>query len=56
MKAPKADLAVNAPQSVGSAIRDQFITALARGYENFDWGALGRVAADDAGLKPKRRR
>ena len=48
--------AVDVPLPVGSAIRDQFITALARGYENFDWGALGRVAADDAGLKPKKKR
>ena len=48
--------AVDVPLPVGSAIRDQFITAIARGYENFDWGALGRVAADDAGLKPKRKR
>lgn len=46
--------AANVPMPIGSVIRDQFITALARGYENFDWGGLGRVSADNAGLKPKK--
>lgn len=46
--------ALDVPLPTASLIRDQFLTALARGYENFDWGALGRVAADNAGLKPKK--
>lgn len=46
--------ALGVPLPTASLIRDQFLTALARGYENFDWGALGRVAADNAGLKPRK--
>ncbi len=37
---------------LGSLVRDQFLTALARGYHDFDWAGMARVAADDAGLKP----
>jgi 3-hydroxyisobutyrate dehydrogenase-like beta-hydroxyacid dehydrogenase len=40
------------PMPLGSLVRDQFLTALARGYHEFDWAGLGRVCADDAGLKP----
>jgi 3-hydroxyisobutyrate dehydrogenase-like beta-hydroxyacid dehydrogenase len=38
------------PMPVASAIRDAFITAMARGYENRDWSVLGRIAAENAGL------
>ncbi len=40
------------PMPLGSLVRDQFLTALARGYHEFDWAGLGRVCAEDAGLKP----
>ncbi len=45
--------AFGVPMPVGTIIRDKFLAGLERGYNDFDWGALGRVAADDAGLKPK---
>ncbi len=38
------------PMPIGSLVRDQFLTALARGYHEFDWAGLGRVCAEDAGL------
>jgi 3-hydroxyisobutyrate dehydrogenase-like beta-hydroxyacid dehydrogenase len=38
------------PMPIASVLRDRFVTALARGYENSDWSVIGRVAAEDAGL------
>jgi 3-hydroxyisobutyrate dehydrogenase-like beta-hydroxyacid dehydrogenase len=42
------------PMPLGSLVRDQFLTALARGYHDFDWAGLGRVCAEDAGLPPRK--
>jgi 3-hydroxyisobutyrate dehydrogenase-like beta-hydroxyacid dehydrogenase len=42
--------AVAVPMPVASLIRDHFLTALARGYQELDWSALARIAAEDAGL------
>lgn len=39
------------PMPVASAVRDRFLTAMARGWEELDWAALGKVAADAAGLR-----
>ncbi len=42
--------AKDVPMPVASVIRDQFLAGIERGYGDLDWGALGRVSADDAGL------
>jgi 3-hydroxyisobutyrate dehydrogenase-like beta-hydroxyacid dehydrogenase len=42
--------AQSVPMPIASVIRDRFITAIARGHANSDWSALGRIAAEDAGL------
>ena len=41
---------LNVPMPVASLVRDQFISALARGYENKDWSAVTLVSAEAAGL------
>jgi 3-hydroxyisobutyrate dehydrogenase-like beta-hydroxyacid dehydrogenase len=41
---------VAVPMPIASLVRDRFLTALARGYQDMDWAALGRVCADDAAL------
>ena len=38
------------PMPVASAIRDRFLTAVARGDGELDWAALGKVAAEAAGV------
>ena len=38
------------PMPIASVLRDRFVTALARGYQDKDWSVVGRVAAEDAGL------
>lgn len=42
--------AMSVPMPIASVVRDQFLTGMARGYEDLDWAALGKVSADDAGL------
>ncbi len=42
------------PMPIASVVRDRYLTALARGYQDLDWAALGRVCAEDAGLVGKR--
>ena len=39
------------PMPVASILRDQYLTALAQGWENSDWSAIARLAAHNAGLK-----
>jgi 3-hydroxyisobutyrate dehydrogenase-like beta-hydroxyacid dehydrogenase len=39
------------PMPSVSVVRDRLITAIARGYGELDWTALGLVAAEEAGLK-----
>ncbi len=48
----EAAQAKTVPMPIGSLVRDRFLTALARGYHEFDWAGLGRVCAEDAGLAP----
>ncbi|MCE6988828.1 NAD(P)-dependent oxidoreductase [Dyadobacter sp. CY323] len=43
---------VNAPMPMADLIRNRFISALAKGRENLDWGALAMGASDDAGTTP----
>lgn len=38
------------PMPVASVIRDQMMSALAQGYDDADWSALGEIAARNAGL------
>lgn len=40
----------NVPMPIASVLRDRFLTALGRGYEDKDWSVIGQVAAEDAGL------
>jgi 3-hydroxyisobutyrate dehydrogenase-like beta-hydroxyacid dehydrogenase len=40
----------NVPMPVASLLRDHFITGIARGNADFDWSALARLAAENAGL------
>jgi 3-hydroxyisobutyrate dehydrogenase-like beta-hydroxyacid dehydrogenase len=41
----------NAPMPLGSLIRDHLIAAIALGYGDADWSALGVVVAHNAGLR-----
>src|SRR5919109_1573835 len=40
--------AIAVPMPVASLIRDHFLTAIARGYQELDWSALARIAAENA--------
>ena len=42
--------AMSVPMPIASVVRDRFITGIARGYQDLDWAALGKVCADDAGI------
>jgi 3-hydroxyisobutyrate dehydrogenase-like beta-hydroxyacid dehydrogenase len=46
----QASEAANVPMPIASVLRDRFITAMARGYEEKDWSVIARVAAEDTGL------
>jgi 3-hydroxyisobutyrate dehydrogenase-like beta-hydroxyacid dehydrogenase len=39
------------PMPVASVIRDHFVSGMARGWGDMDWAALGKVVAEDAGLR-----
>jgi 3-hydroxyisobutyrate dehydrogenase-like beta-hydroxyacid dehydrogenase len=41
---------VGAPMPSVGVVRDRLITAIARGYGELDWAALGLIAAEEAGL------
>ena len=43
------------PMPVASVLRDQFLSALARGWEDLDWSAIARLAAENAGLKSEKK-
>jgi 3-hydroxyisobutyrate dehydrogenase-like beta-hydroxyacid dehydrogenase len=43
--------AVSVPMPSVSVVRDRLLAGMARGYGGLDWSALGRVAAEDAGLR-----
>jgi 3-hydroxyisobutyrate dehydrogenase-like beta-hydroxyacid dehydrogenase len=45
--------AANVPMPTASLIRDQFVSALARGYQDLDWSALALVSAENAALERK---
>lgn len=38
------------PMPLGSLLNDRFVRLLAQGGEQLDWSAIGRLAAEDAGL------
>ena len=40
-----------APMPSVGVVRDRMMTAIARGYGDLDWTALGQVAAEEAGLR-----
>ena len=42
--------AVGVPLPVASLVRDQMLTALARGFGESDWSVLGKLSAENAGL------
>jgi len=44
---------VEAPLPFASVVRDQFLSALARGYGELDWSALALVAEQNAGVAPR---
>ena len=41
------------PLPFASVVRDQFLSALARGYADLDWSALALVAEENAGIVPQ---
>lgn len=41
------------PMPIAGVLHDQYMTAIARGYGEFDWAGLGRLCAEDAGLPPR---
>jgi 3-hydroxyisobutyrate dehydrogenase-like beta-hydroxyacid dehydrogenase len=41
------------PLPVASLIRDRMITAIAQGAQDADWASFARLAAENAGLKPR---
>ncbi|CAG5008928.1 3-hydroxyisobutyrate dehydrogenase [Dyadobacter sp. CECT 9275] len=41
---------VNVPMPIADLVRNRFISALAKGRDNLDWGALALGASDDAGM------
>jgi 3-hydroxyisobutyrate dehydrogenase-like beta-hydroxyacid dehydrogenase len=43
---------VGAPMPSVGVVRDRLITAIARGYGELDWTALGLIATEEAGLHP----
>ena len=40
------------PMPAASLVHDRLVAMLARGWADFDWSALGLLAASDAGLAP----
>ena len=38
---------------VASVLRDQYLAALARGWDDSDWSVIARLAAENAGLNPR---
>jgi 3-hydroxyisobutyrate dehydrogenase-like beta-hydroxyacid dehydrogenase len=46
----EAASAKSVPMPIATAVRDQFLVGIERGYQDLDWAALGKVCADDAGL------
>jgi 3-hydroxyisobutyrate dehydrogenase-like beta-hydroxyacid dehydrogenase len=47
---------VEAPLPFASVVRDQFLSALARGHGELDWSALALVAEENAGVTPVARK
>jgi 3-hydroxyisobutyrate dehydrogenase-like beta-hydroxyacid dehydrogenase len=41
---------LNVPMPFASVVRDRFLTLLAHGGDRLDWSAIGRLAAQDAGV------
>lgn len=47
--------AAETPLPLASLIRDHMITALAHGNHNADWASVARLAAENAGLRPRQK-
>lgn len=45
--------ALGVPMPLASLVRDRFVALLAQGGADLDWSAIGRLAAQDAGLGPR---
>ncbi len=43
--------ASNTPMPFASVIHDQFLTAISRGMEDYDWSATAKLVSENAGLK-----
>jgi 3-hydroxyisobutyrate dehydrogenase-like beta-hydroxyacid dehydrogenase len=39
------------PMPMASIVRDRLIATMARGWNEFDWSALGKLATAEAGLE-----
>jgi 3-hydroxyisobutyrate dehydrogenase-like beta-hydroxyacid dehydrogenase len=46
--------AANVPMPTVGVVHDRLVTGMARGYAGMDWSALGRLAAEEAGLDSAR--
>ena len=47
----RAAEALAVPMPIASLIRDQMLSAVARGQGDLDWSSLAKIAAENAGLK-----
>jgi 3-hydroxyisobutyrate dehydrogenase-like beta-hydroxyacid dehydrogenase len=47
---------IGVPMPTVSVVRDRLAAGIARGYAEFDWSALGLLAADEAGLAARPRK
>ncbi len=45
----------DAPMPVASVVRDQFLSAMGNGQEEFDWSSVALVAERNAGVKKPQR-
>jgi 3-hydroxyisobutyrate dehydrogenase-like beta-hydroxyacid dehydrogenase len=45
---------LNAPMPFANVVRDRFLSAIANGYGDLDWSAIGMMAAQSAGLPSRK--
>jgi 3-hydroxyisobutyrate dehydrogenase-like beta-hydroxyacid dehydrogenase len=50
----KAADELRTPLPLASLLRDHFLSSLAKGRENWDWGGMAAVVRESAGLPPRR--
>jgi 3-hydroxyisobutyrate dehydrogenase-like beta-hydroxyacid dehydrogenase len=51
----EAAQSLHVPMPVASLLNDRFQRLIAQGEEKLDWSAIGELAAQDAGLRPRAR-